>query len=147
MSVVLSQGGMSFDHTVSGALLVISSRLAVLPPLPGGRSRKSSSLLIVANGVCNTGVAAFCNGQMFVVNNPSWVGQGHRQGQQHADSVLTAGVCARCSMWETGFYLEALLLTLNPTGEQEVSCSGLVAGHVFYLVGGGEFRSSLSKPV
>lgn len=43
-------------------------------------------------------------------------------------------------MWETGLYLEPPL-TLNPTSEQEV-CSGLVAGHVFYL---GGLRSSLSR--
>lgn len=59
---------------------------------------------------------------MFVVNNPSCVAQGHRQGQL-ADPMLTAGVRARCITWETGFSLEALLLTLNPTGEQEELCS------------------------
>lgn len=43
-----------------------------------------------------------------------------------------------------GFSLEALLLTLNPTGEEEESYSGLVAGHLFYW---GGFRSFLSRPV
>jgi hypothetical protein len=52
------------------------------------------------------GVAASFNGQKFVVNNPSCVEQRHRQGHQQADPMLTAGVCARCSIWEAGFYLE-----------------------------------------
>lgn len=79
MSVVHSQGGMSFAHAVSGARLVIS-RLAVLPPLPGGRARKSSSLFIVAKGVGSAGVACFLQWANVCCEQPQLCGTGAQTG-------------------------------------------------------------------